>query len=358
MRTIPQQGFYLWLHLRMDAAPLYSLYDAFAGDRHTFLYCGQFLDAHTARLITLGEAVVGDKETERSFRARLAFVLVEAYQNVIRHRPPTSSGRVSDGMGCLLLLRSAPGLNEVTTMNPVLRSDVQALVNDLEGLGALDRDQLKSRYLATLQREGRTRRGGAGLGLIEMARRSGNVLRHGFAEIDAEHLRFTLSLDIDPASLGSSTADELRRWYSEAQQAGLTLLCKGLDNQAVEASLLRIIEQETADDPDLAGRSVPLAHAGLEFLRSCNKEAGQSALALLQAEGRTAIALIAEVPLDDAVKITTVLRGTEPRPRNVTPLQLAAIELAGRAGALLQTQVEPATNGMARLLITLPVAVP
>lgn len=342
----------------MDAAPLYSLYDAFAGDRHTFLYCGQFLDAHTARLITLGEAVVGEKETDRSLRARLAFVLVEAYQNVIRHRPPSASAGVSDGSGCMLLLRSAPGLNEVTTMNPVLRSDVQALVNDLEGLGTLDRDQLKSRYLATLQREGRTRRGGAGLGLIEMARRSGNALRHGFTGIDAEHQRFTLSLDIDPASVGSSTAVELRRWYSQSRQAGLTLLCKGLDHLAVEASLLRIIEQETADDPGTAGRSVALAQAGLEFLRTCNKTAGHSAMALFQEEGRTAIALIAQVPMDDAVEITNALRGTELHTHNGQPLQLAATELAGRAGAPLRTQVEPGTDATARLLITLPVAVP
>lgn len=342
----------------MDAAPLYSLYDAFAGDRHAFLYCGRFLDEHTARLITLGEAVVGNSDADRSLRARLAFVLVEAYQNVIRHRPLTIGGQASDGSGCLLLLRNAAGLNEVTTMNPVLRTDAEALVNDLEGLGAMDRDQLKTRYLETLQREGRTRRGGAGLGLIEMARRSGNVLRHTFSEIDADHLRFTLSLDVEQASAGVSTSDDLQRWYAEAERAGLTLMCKGLINMDVESSLLRIIEQETADDPKLAGRCVSLARSGLELLRTIDKGSGHNALALLHEEGHTAIVLLVRVPMQDAVELSSMLQRVEPFPRNGTPLQLAVVALAENAGAAVHTQFEPSAGGMARLLIAAAVTLP
>lgn len=342
----------------MDAAPLYPLYDAFAGDRHTFLYCGQFLDAHTARLITLGEAVGGDKESDRSLRARLAFVLVEAYQNVIRHRPQFDTEGPADGLGCMLLLRSAPGLNEVTTMNPVSRIDVPALVNDLEGIGALDRDQLKTRYLETLQRDGRTRRGGAGLGLIEMARRSGNMLRHAFTDIDAEHLRFTLSLDVDPASKGSSTGDELQRWHAEAVHAGLVLLCKGLDNAGVEASLLRIIEQEMADDGMLAGQSVSVAHAGMALLHAFGRGGNTSALALFRQEKRPCIALLAQAPVDEAEHLLALLHAVEPLPRPATALQRAAAELLQCCGDGLQVQVESFGGGMSRVLITVPVGLP
>lgn len=342
----------------MDAAPLYSLYDAFAGDRHTFLYSGQFLDAHTARLITLGEAVVGSTEADRSMRARLAFVLVEAYQNVIRHRPSSLAGSSSRGCRCLLLLRSAPGLNEVTTMNPILRSDAEDLVAELKGLGALDRDQLKTRYLETLQREGRTRRGGAGLGLIEMARRSGNVLRHSFTDIDAEHLRFTLSLDVDPAPSSSSGAADLQRWHSAAAEAGVTLFYKGLDNAAAEVSLLRIIDQETANDRTLSGRVAPLARVGLEVLRSLGSQHRHNAIALLQHEGRTSIGLLARLPVEDAEQASRTIHTMGDPPRGATPAQQAILALARAAGKPLRVSTTPAGDGTTRMLIPIPVGQP
>jgi hypothetical protein len=260
-------------------------------------------------------------------------------------------------MTCLLLLRNGAGLNEVTTMNPVSRGDVTSLMNDLEGLGALDRDQLKTRYLETLQREGRTRRGGAGLGLIEMTRRSGNVLRPGFTEIDAGHLRFTLSLDVDPATNVSSTSEDLQRWYSQAMDSELILLCKGLDNAAMEASLLRIMEQETADDQHMAGRSVSVAQAGLGMLQALGN-AKESALALVGRGRKPCIVLLARAPLADSEAWVAMFDAVEGLPHTVGHWQRAVRELYPNTTAVIQAQIEPYGAGMARVQITMPIGLP
>lgn len=342
----------------MDAAPLYSLYDAFAGDRHTFLYSGQFLDEHTARLITLGEGAVGNTEADKALRARLAFVLVEAYQNIIRHRPAPALGRVWTARHSMLLLRSGTKLNEVSTVNPVRKSDTQGLLANLAALGALDREQLKARFLETLQRKGRTRAGGAGLGLIEMARRSGNGLRHGCTEMDAEQSCFSLSIDLDPPNAKSSSADDLRRWLSHAAEAGLTLFCKGLDHAVIENSLLRIIDQETADDPTISGRSAPIARAGLDLLNLLGGQAAQNAVALLQHDGSTTIGLLTVLPVQLAEQASSAINAMHSGPPLDPPLHRTMLQLVRLTGAPVGARTGSCGEGKNHLLIIVPVAVP
>lgn len=340
----------------MDAEPLYTLYDAFAGDRHTFLYSGQFLDAHTSRLITLGEGAVGTDETDKSLRARLAFVLVEAYQNIIRHRPALAPQIAASGGRSLLLLRNAAGLNEVSTMNPVLRSEADVLAADLNNLGVLDTGQLKTRYLETLQQEGRTRRGGAGLGLIEMARRSGNTLRHGLSPIDAEHLLFTLSIDVEQAHGMCSTIPDLQLWHKLVVKAGVVLLCKGLGEPVVRASLLRILEQETADDQAIVDRSVLVAKAGLDLLRHLGGTPENSALALLSTAHGPALNFATMLPSGDAKEAIATITSPNTMPDPASSTRVALEALARACGGGLHARSRPAGTGGERLLITAQLA--
>jgi len=342
----------------MDTAPLYPLYDAFAGDRHTFLYSGQFLDAHTARFITLGEGAVGNAEADKPLRARLAFVLVEAYQNVIRHRPTLAPDIAAGGGRSLFLLRNAAGLNEVSTMNPVLRSEADALVADLEGLGALDTGQLKTRYLETLQQEGRTRRGGAGLGLIEMARRSGNTLRHGLSPIDAEHLLFTLCIDVEAAHGSSSTIRDLQQWHRLVVEAGVVLYCKGLHNAVVQASLMRILEQETADDATIAGNAVLLARNGLDVVQQLGGSPANSTLALVyNAHGPTLIFAVV-LPAAAAEKGLALINAPNKSPNATSPAELAIHSLVGSCGGNLRAMSRSLGTAGTQLLLTAPLTRP
>jgi hypothetical protein len=242
----------------MDVALLHKLYDAFAGDRSTFLYSGRFHDAHTARLIVLGEESSSDHENGKGLRARLAFVLVEAYQNIIRHRAklPTALAR---GPGrSLLLVRAFEGTHEVSTMNPVSNSEAVHVVRQLSGLEQLVPQQLKERYLESLKHDSRTERGGAGLGLIEMARRSGNALRHHLTPIDEAHQLFTLQVVLEPVDNSPQSWILLEMIHHEVVASDLVLFCKGISSQRMAEALERMVEQELADEPRFA-RSASLA---------------------------------------------------------------------------------------------------
>src|SRR5690606_6703495 len=81
----PSAPLYLILLVGMDIATAHTLYEGLKGRDLTFLYSDVFADDHTAAIMGVGQEAL-DVGTERTLRSRLSFVLVEAYQNIIRHR--------------------------------------------------------------------------------------------------------------------------------------------------------------------------------------------------------------------------------------------------------------------------------
>lgn len=250
----------------MDEALLNTLFSAFIGDGSVLLYSGAFHDSHTARLIVLAEESAEDKEHGKGLRTRAVFVLLEAYQNIIRHRAilPTEQAQ---GLGrSLLLLRASPGRYEVSTMNPVSNADALHVVQQLNGLEALDQDQLKERYLDTLKRATRTARGGAGLGLIEIARRSGHALQHQLSPIDTEHQLFALRIVLEGSENDADHLRELERLHPHIAAAELLLFCKGMTTPRALEALERIVELEVVNGTEGSVRAGRMVRILMELL--------------------------------------------------------------------------------------------
>lgn len=239
----------------MEHAQALALYTSFAGDRLTFLYSGSFHDEHTARLITLGEEFLEHQGAAKGLRGKLAFIMVEAYQNIVRHRAPLPA-ELRDGPGrSLFVLRSTDTAHEVTAMNPVNGADADRLRAELEHLGRLDIQQMKQVFLRGLQSDERTDRGGAGLGLIEMARRSGNPLRHAFIPLDRDHQLFSLQVLLGPSNDRRSDVGTMSRLHGVIASQGITLAFRGALPAAVQENLMRMVERDLLDDPAAAERS-------------------------------------------------------------------------------------------------------
>lgn len=238
----------------MDAANALALYESFAGDRLTFLYSGSFHDEHTARLIALGEEALEQEGAAKGLRGKLAFIMVEAYQNIVRHRVPLPAPVQSTVGRSLFLLRGSESNHEVTAMNPVNTEDAVRLQAGIDRLEQLDVQQMKQVFLRGLQSDQRTDRGGAGLGLIEMARRSGNPLRHAFAPIDGTHQLFILQVLLGRANGWRSDPDSVLRLRAMVAQLGITLLFRGPLPAALQENLMRMIERDLHDDPISAER--------------------------------------------------------------------------------------------------------
>jgi hypothetical protein len=162
-------------HSDMDIRAGYALFHTFQQDRFTFGYSGIFNDEHTAHLIELSDALVSCGVSAKGSRGRLSFLMVEAYQNIIRHRVPLIPEiAVAEGRS-LFLFRSTGEGHNLVAINPVQRSSLDDLQAKLDRVNGMDKAELKDLFRLQLQAAPNGQRG-AGLGFIEMARRSENDL--------------------------------------------------------------------------------------------------------------------------------------------------------------------------------------
>lgn len=171
----------------------HALYQAFRHDRFLFGYSGVFNDDLTERLLKLSDAIAEEVVGERSSRRKLAFLLIEAYQNIIRHRAELPA-HLAQGEGrSLFLFRANKEGQDMVAINGVNKRDVAEMVRKLDAISGLDHTELKelSMRMLLLSSEGKR---GAGVGLIEMARRSGNDLGYMLRGLGPEHEIFALAV--------------------------------------------------------------------------------------------------------------------------------------------------------------------
>lgn len=192
----------------MDIRFAHALYSALRSDGQAFGYSGTFEDDITALLVDLGDSLLGAQDP--ASRSRLNFAMVEAYQNIVRHRIVGAGG--VPGARSLFLVRHGAKGQQVVAMNPLRNEQAAGLGKRIEGLAALGRAELKELFLDILKRTQDPGQRGAGLGLVEMTRRSGNPLRHGFLPLPQDLMLFVLLVslgEVPPDPLHFRTAQEV-----------------------------------------------------------------------------------------------------------------------------------------------------
>ena len=242
----------------MELAKAHALVHRLHSRGSFVLYSDGFLDEHAPGLIAMAEGLSSAQGRTKAQAHRLSFVLVEAYQNIIRHRAQVGGA----GSRSLILLQVGTDADLVMSLDPVTKDEAQRLDAALHEIARSDAEQLKVRFLARLRDGARTLRGGAGLGLIEMARRSGGGLLHAWLPMDEAHrllLLQTLFAGHRDLAYAPQEARALQSLVSELDARFALRLGR---SASAEAAALRIMEQEAAS-PDRLARAF---HAAREWL--------------------------------------------------------------------------------------------
>ena len=80
----------------------------------------------------------------------------------------------------------------ITSGNPVTNDTKDKIIDKLEQINKLDKDGLKALYKDIIKTGSISEKGGAGLGFVDMARKSGEKLVYDFKEIDGDSSFFSL----------------------------------------------------------------------------------------------------------------------------------------------------------------------
>lgn len=171
--------------------------DKMMKERLMFAYRGAVTRENSIPLLTLLEKEMEDSEFGFIGRKRLFMFVLESLQNVSRH---TSVDKYAD-MSLVVYSKTNKGYT-VTTGN-VIPADASLLLREkLEVINSLDAAEIREVYRQMLSVAVFSDKGGAGLGLLEMAKTTGNKLDFDFVSLNKEYSYFILSKTVDEGGLG------------------------------------------------------------------------------------------------------------------------------------------------------------
>lgn len=126
-------------------------------------------------------------------------VLVECLQNLYHHIDDEDEIKreIKRSKSSLVMVIRSQETYYVQTGNYIDKSVVKELEERLIKINSLDKESLREYYRETLDNGSVSSKGTAGLGMIDIARKSGNKLEYEFLEIDNDFSFFSLNVKID-----------------------------------------------------------------------------------------------------------------------------------------------------------------
>jgi hypothetical protein len=137
--------------------------------------------------------------TKQAIYKKVLMVMIEALENVFKYHEffEKEKNLVADFPPEISILKKQSNFT-IACSNPVLKRDVPDLKERLDRINTLDRNGVKDEYKKTITNGQFTEKGGAGLGLIEMAKISDDTLNYTFTTINDfyDYYRLTLIVNI------------------------------------------------------------------------------------------------------------------------------------------------------------------
>ena len=115
--------------------------------------------------------------------------MVEVFQNIVRYKKENKQKYE------IFSLRSIDDHLHIFSSNVVDLSSYSILKDKLKDINEKDPDDLKKLYLEILKAGVFGEKGGAGLGLLQMARRSSNPIQYNFSPVNEKSKLFQYQLD-------------------------------------------------------------------------------------------------------------------------------------------------------------------
>lgn len=175
---------------------VYEFHNEMLANKFTLVYEGEITHQITKAFTSLAENKMDSYSEDASMKKKVFHVMVECLQNLSKHAEDYENpdGKGFSGNGIFIVGRLGNDNQDyhVLTGNAVENTKVPELKALLEKINQLDKDGLKELFKKQMREGSLSDKGGAGLGLIDIARKTGEKLEYNFVEIDDKTSFFLL----------------------------------------------------------------------------------------------------------------------------------------------------------------------
>jgi len=231
----------------MDNSSLtHGFFNSFKDDKLSFAYMGFLSNQLVVSAINLIEQHLYEDQNFKRLRRKLSFLMIESFQNIIRYGDePLNKDLIYRKE--MFLVRNIGNTFYIGSTNLIENTKIQYVKSKLDEVNELDGDDLHSLYRKILTNNKFTEAGGAGLGFIEMARKTNQKLVFDFEKIDDANSYFNLLLKVKSENEPSSPEGDINiNWFKNFHtlmcEKDLILMHKGNFSPVVVDPVIFIVE--------------------------------------------------------------------------------------------------------------------
>ena len=177
---------------------VYDLYTQLENGRVMMSFKGSLSADLITAILEITEQKMETIEADAKVRKKVFNVVMECLQNLFHHNGTASDqdpGRDEEGHGVVMIAHNDKGYS-VLTGNFMRAVEVDALRERLDTINSLGPDELRGLYKETLSNGLFSATGGGGLGMIDIARKSGQKLEYGFVPDVEGSAFFSLNVNV------------------------------------------------------------------------------------------------------------------------------------------------------------------
>ena len=161
-------------------------------------YKGSITPDLITNVLEVIESKLDDINTISAVKKKIYNVLVESLQNLFHHideLPDKIKDEFDARFGVLVVSRE-DDFYRISTGNFVRKDKVKQLRDKIDKINSLSREELKDMYKFVLNHQKLSAKGGGGLGLIDIAKKTGNRMEYSFHNYNNEFDFFNLNVFI------------------------------------------------------------------------------------------------------------------------------------------------------------------
>lgn len=213
-----------------------------------YIYRGYFDSDITNYIISLAEKNIIESKIQAKTKKRVFHIMVESVQNITRHQDFSDEELAQTAF--FVIQKNGP-IFYITTGNVINVEDIEPLAQKLEQVNSLDKDELTQAYLDILNDGKISEKGGAGLGLIEIVRKSGNKLYYDFKNITVQkafiYMHTYINTDPEDPNIKTSqiyTFDYIKSLHLQIIKENILLIYCNIFEQSSLVKLISVLKSQ------------------------------------------------------------------------------------------------------------------
>ncbi len=255
---------------------IYNIFQKLKNDSISFAYQGNFSNLVLGMATDLIKHHLEKEMNLINLRNKLSFLMIESFQNIVRYADSHRYAESEDLTHEIFMTRNIDDTFYIITSNLIENKKIGYVKEKLFEVNNLDEEGLKQLYINILKNRQISEKGGAGLGFIEMVRKTKGKLEFDFVPLNDEVsffyfqivLKGTQDIENKAITLNIKETKELHKIFSDKN---VLIVHKGNFSQEAIKPMLIMVQDNIKNDELAEQRKV--FHLIVETLQNISKHA-------------------------------------------------------------------------------------